>query len=60
MSKKGERNQELQPGKAEKAYGGYLPSVQTEIEADEGERPADANTIQRAEQTVRNPEHGAT
>lgn len=27
MSEKGERNQKLQEGKAEKAYKGYLPSV---------------------------------
>lgn len=27
MSKKRERNQDLQHGKAERGYGGYLPSV---------------------------------
>ncbi|BDG62447.1 hypothetical protein [Caldinitratiruptor microaerophilus] len=27
MSKKSERNQDLQQGKAERGYGGYLPSV---------------------------------
>ncbi len=34
MSKKGKRNQELQPSKAEKAYGGYLPSVEGEGRAE--------------------------
>lgn len=28
MSEKGERNQVQQPSKAEKGYGGYLPSVE--------------------------------
>jgi hypothetical protein len=28
MTKKGQRDQDLQPSKAEKAYGGYLPSME--------------------------------
>lgn len=42
MSKKGERNQSLQPSKAEKAYGGYLPSV--EAPGDPKEREAKSPT----------------
>ncbi|MGE5675914.1 MAG: hypothetical protein ACM3XM_18860 [Mycobacterium leprae] len=54
MSKKGERNQKLQPSKADKAYGdGYLPSVQTQSAAHEGEHPAQATPVQHAQ-----PRHG--
>lgn len=36
MSKKSERNQVQQPSKAEKAYGGYLPSVEDPTEDNMG------------------------
>lgn len=45
MSKKSERNQNLQAGKAEKAYKGYLPSVEGAqnpgMTAVDGEQAAD-------------------
>lgn len=37
MTRKGARNQEQQAGKAEKAYGGYLPSVMSEGPTDRAE-----------------------
>ncbi len=40
MSRKGNRNQELQAGKAEKAYGGYLPDVMSEGDKDREELSA--------------------
>lgn len=44
MSKKGERNQNLQPSKAQKAYGGYLPSVEGEGRADAAEQESKSQT----------------
>lgn len=45
MSKKAERNQNLQMGKAEKAYKGYIPSVEGSqnpgMTAVDGEQAAD-------------------
>lgn len=40
MTKKGQRDQDLQPGKLEKAYGGYLPSVEGQGRSDVEDSPA--------------------
>lgn len=55
VSKKGERNQNLQPSKAEKAYGGYLPSVAGEGRSDMAEASAQQNPALRSEKTLRTP-----
>jgi|GEM_PF-2725518 len=52
MSKKGERGQNLQPGKAEKAYGGYLPSVEGQGRSDMAERSAQYHPDKRSEKTL--------
>ncbi|HLN65113.1 MAG TPA: hypothetical protein VK464_26630 [Symbiobacteriaceae bacterium] len=40
MTKKGQRDQALQPGKAEKAYGGYLPSMEGQGRSDVEDSPS--------------------
>lgn len=55
MSKKGERNQDLQHGKAEKAYHGYLPSVEGQGRSDMAEASAQHNPEKRSEKTLHKP-----
>lgn len=40
MTKKSQRDQALQPGKAEKAYGGYLPSMEGQGRSDVEDSPS--------------------
>lgn len=55
MSKKSERNQNQQPSKPEKAYGGYLPSVEGEGRSDMAEASAQHNPELRSERTLMTP-----
>lgn len=49
MTKKGQRDQDLQPGKLEKAYGGYLPSVEGEGRSDVEDGATRNNPLARTE-----------
>lgn len=51
MSEKGQRNQNQQPSKLEKGYGGYLPSVQSDGHQKEGRD----NARVPGEQNLRTP-----
>jgi hypothetical protein len=56
MSKKGERNQnQQQPSKPERAYGGYLPSVEGEGRSDMADPSAQHNPEMRSEKTLHTP-----
>jgi hypothetical protein len=56
VSKKGERNQVQQPSKLEKAYGGYLPSVEGQGRSDMAEASAQHDPDKRSEKTLKSAE----
>jgi hypothetical protein len=49
LTKKGQRDQDLQPGKAEKAYGGYLPSFEGQGRSDVADGSTRNNPLARTE-----------
>lgn len=53
MSKKGERNQAQQEGKVDKAYGGYLPSVEGQGRSDMAEATAQTDPQKRSEKFLK-------